>query len=336
MAVSPPAASQAADTHDHGFHEMRVREVIRETDDACSFVLDPPVAYKPGQFITLRVRIDGEPLLRSYSMSSAPAVDDDFKVTVKRVPGGAVSNWLIDNLAAGAVIEATRPTGVFCLPEGDGPVVAFAGGSGITPVISILKTTGARPARLLYANRDRDSIIFDKELQSLDVDVVHHLDVEDGFVTADDVRPFITPDGEYFICGPGPFMDIVEGALLDAGVDASRIHIERFTPAPPPAVPVEADATTATRVTIEVRGRTETTDHYPGTTILQTARQAGLTPPSSCEAGNCATCMAKLVAGEVTMFVNDVLTDDELAEGWILTCQSVPTTPTVHVVYEDM
>ena len=90
------------------------------------------------------------------------------------------------------------------------------------------------------------------------------------------------------------------------------------------------------RVTIELDGRTETTDHYPGTTILQTARQAGLSPPSSCEAGNCATCMARLVDGEVSMFVNDVLTDDEVAEGWILTCQSVPTTPTVHVVYEDV
>ncbi len=333
MAVSPQAASQAATHHDHGFHEMRVSAVIRETADASSYVLEPAPEYRAGQYVTFRVRLDGETHLRSYSMSSSPDVDREFKVTVKRVPGGIVSNWLIDNLAAGDAVEATRPVGVFCLPPGDGPVVCFAAGSGITPVISILKTTGGRRARLLYANRDADSIIFDKELQSLDVDVVHHLDVEHGFVTGDDVRVLIAPDAEYFICGPGPFMDITEGALLAAGVEPARLHIERFTPAPPPPAPSASD--TSTRVTIDIGGRTATTDHYAGTTILQTARQAGLSPPSSCEAGNCATCMAKLVDGEVTMFVNDVLTDDEVADGWILTCQSVPTTPTVHVAYED-
>jgi ferredoxin-NADP reductase len=317
---------------DHSFHELRVADVIRETEDACSFVLEPSFEYKAGQFITLRVRVDGESLLRSYSMSSAPVVDDDFKVTVKRVPGGAVSNWLNDNVSLGSVVEATRPAGVFCLPDGDGPVAAFAGGSGITPVISILKTVGARPATLLYANRDRDSIIFDDELAKLGVDVTHHLDVEDGFVTADDIRPFIVDDAEYFICGPGPFMDIVEAALLDAGVDAGRIHIERFTPTATPTPPV--DATDGTTVTVEVDGKTATTEHRPGMTILQTARQTGLKPPSSCESGSCATCMARLVDGAVTMKVNNALTDDEVAEGWILTCQSLPTTPTVHVVYE--
>ncbi len=137
-------------------------------------MLEPAPEYRAGQYVTFRVRLDGETHLRSYSMSSSPDVDREFKVTVKRVPGGIVSNWLIDNLAAGDAVEATRPVGVFCLPPGDGPVVCFAAGSGITPVISILKTTGGRRRRLLYADRDADSIIFDKELQSLDVNVVHH------------------------------------------------------------------------------------------------------------------------------------------------------------------
>lgn len=322
---------------DHGFHKLRVREVICETPDAASFVLEPPFEYTAGQFITFRLRIDGDVLLRSYSMSSAPAVDADFKVTVKRVPGGVVSNWLIDNLRPGDTIETTQPTGVFCLPDGDDPLVAFAAGSGITPVISILKTVGTRSARLLYANRDRDSIIFADELAALsDVDVVHRLDVEDGFITADDVRPFVTadPGTEYFICGPGPFMDIVEGTLLETGVDPSRIHIERFTPAEAPAILDVEPATEATVVTVEVDGKTETTQQRPGMTILQTARQTGLSPPSSCESGSCATCMARLVDGQVQMRVNNALTDDEVAEGWILTCQSVPTTPAVHVIYE--
>jgi ferredoxin len=136
-------------------------------------------------------------------------------------------------------------------------------------------------------------------------------------------------------------MDLVEAALADAGVEADRIHIERFSPLEP-VVP-EGDRPAGdgdgagsegpTRVTIELDGRTGTTDHRPGTTILQTARQLGMAAPYSCEAGNCATCMARLAEGEVTMHVNDVLTEDEVAEGWILTCQSVPTTTEVRVVY---
>jgi ferredoxin-NADP reductase len=311
-----------------------VRKVITETADASSFIVVPAFEYKAGQFITLRVRAAGDVLLRSYSMSSAPGIDDDFKITVKRVPGGAVSNWLNDNVVEGSVLEAIRPAGVFCLPDGDAPVIAFAAGSGITPVISILKTVGSRPARLLYANRDRESIIFEDELAGLNVDTVHHLDVENGFVTGEAVLPFIAPGAEYFICGPGPFMDIVESALLRAGVENERIHSERFTPAAAPDVPETATEANATVVTIELDGKTATTEHRPGMTILQTARQTGMAPPFSCESGSCATCMGRLLDGQVQMKVNNALTDDEVADGWILTCQSVPTTPTVHVVYE--
>jgi ferredoxin len=132
-------------------------------------------------------------------------------------------------------------------------------------------------------------------------------------------------------------MDIVEGALRDDDVDERRIHIERFTPAAPiaPAEPSTETQTADVRVTIEVAGRTDTANHHPGTTILQTARQMGMAAPFSCESGSCATCMARVVEGAVKMFVNNALTDDEVADGWVLTCQSVPTTPSVHVVYEE-
>jgi ferredoxin-NADP reductase len=277
-------------------------------------------------------------------MSSCPDVDDEFQVTVKRVAGGAVSNWMIDNLRPGDVIDTTCPAGVFCLPPGDGDVVAFAGGSGITPVISLAKTalaTTSRNVRLLYANRDQDSIIFREALDDLldrfpdRLTVSHHLDAEQGFVDDATVRPFAGANGdsEYFICGPPPFMDIVERTLVDSGVDAGRIHIERFSPTVAPTP--ETKSTDKIQVTIELAGRTDTAEHHPGTTILQTARQMGMAAPSSCESGSCATCMAKLVDGEVSMFVNNALTDDELDEGWVLTCQSVPTTPSVHVVYEE-
>ena len=335
---------------DHRFHPLRIERVIRETADACSLVLGVPpaladvFAYDAGQFCTFRAWIDGQPHLRCYSMSSSPAVDAELQVTVKRVPGGVVSNWMNDTLAAGDEIEVTPPAGVFRLTAGEGDVVAFSGGSGITPVISLVKTalaTTSRRVRLLYANRDRDSVIFGDVLDELAarhpdrLHVLHHLDVDDGFVAADDVERFVagSGDADFYVCGPGPFMDVVERGLLTGGVEGGRIHIERFTPEVV-EVPVAAPATATTRVTIELNGRTETADHRPGATILQTARQLGMAPPYSCESGSCATCMARLVDGAVTMHVNNALTDDEVAEGWVLTCQSVPTTSTVSIVYE--
>jgi 3-ketosteroid 9alpha-monooxygenase subunit B len=350
VAVSPGNAPERVAVRDHKFHGLRIQTVIRETDDASSFVLDVPdelrdaFAYEAGQFLTFRVRIHNEVYLRSYSMSSSPEVGDAFQITVKRVPGGAVSNWMIDTLGSGDVVEATCPAGVFCLGPDEGDVVAFSGGSGITPVFSIVKTTLATTARrvhLLYANRDRDSIIFGEALDDLvarypgRLNLAHRLDVEHGFVDDAAVRSFAADVAapQFYICGPGPFMDIVEGALLGNGVDEGQIHIERFTPAVPPAAPDAPVATGKSRVTIELDGRTDTVDHRAGTTILQTARQMGMAPPFSCEAGSCATCMAKLVEGEVAMHVNNALTDDEVADGWVLTCQSVPKSPSVRVIY---
>jgi 3-ketosteroid 9alpha-monooxygenase subunit B len=355
MATSAAPTSQPGAVRDHGFHPLRIRRVVRETAEAASFVLDVPAelravfGYEAGQFLTFRAHLRGEVHHRCYSMSSSPSVDDELQVTVKRVPGGLVSNWMIDSLGPGDVVEASVPAGVFLLAPGDGEIVAFSGGSGITPVFSLLKTalaTTSRRARLYYANRDREAVIFGAELDALAdrhpdrFDVVHHLDVERGFVDAGALDAFVqaSSGAEFYVCGPTPFMDIVEGALLAHGVDAHHIHIERFTPAAPAAEPEPPAApdtgSTTTRVTVDLGGRTDTVDHRPGTTILQTARQMGMAPPFSCESGTCATCMAKLVEGSVKMHVNDVLTDDEVADGWVLTCQSVPTSTFVHVVYE--
>ena len=353
MATPGPRTSQRG-ARDHGFHPVPIRRVVAETAEAASFVLDVPAelagafAYEAGQFLTFRVEVEGEPHLRCYSMSSSPAVDDELQVTVKRVPGGAVSNRMIDALGPGAVVDVTRPAGVFCLAPGDGDVVAFSAGSGITPIFSLLKTALAvtdRRVRLLYANRDRDAVIFRDQLDALveqhpgRLEVVHHLDVEHGFVHAHALGPFIeeSAGADFYVCGPGPFMDVVEEALLAAGVGAERIHIERFSPATETAPAEGADDdggdAPAPQVTVVLDGRTDTVAHHPGTTILQTARQMGMAPPFSCESGGCATCMAKLVEGQATMHVNNALTDDEVDDGWVLTCQAVPTGPAVHVVY---
>ena len=350
MATPAPAAQAQGIVRDRGFHPLQVRRVVQETADTRSFELEVPedlratFAYEAGQFCTFRVSVDDQAQLRCYSMSSCPAVDPELRVTVKRVPGGIVSNWMNDTLQAGDVIDVAPPAGVFRLTQGDGDVVAFGAGSGITPVFSIIKAAVATSRRihLLYANRDRDSVIFGPEIDALEqhhadrLTVQHHFDVDQGFVDPGEVAQVIAQadDADFYICGPTPFMDLVEEALIDAGVDTARIHIERFTPAEHPADldPPPAEVTT-TRVTIELEGRVDSTDHHAGTTLLQTARQLGLSPPFSCESGSCASCMAKLVEGEATMFVNDALTPDEVADGWVLTCQAVPTSPSVHVVY---
>jgi 3-ketosteroid 9alpha-monooxygenase subunit B len=353
MGISRPVAGLATTTQDHGFHPLRVTRVIRETSEASSFVLEAPeelrtaFAYEAGQFCTFRVPVEGQPLLRCYSMSSSPAVDLEFQVTVKRTPGGVVSNWMNDHLKAGDTIEVTRPAGVFCLTPSEGDVVAFSAGSGITPVHSLMKSALAdtsRMVRLFYANRDADAVIFGSEIDALQgqhrqrLTVSHHLDVDGGFVQPDTIRAFARGSGnsEFYICGPGPFMDIVEHTLQAEGVDDARIHIERFTPAERLEEPESsASSATGTRVTIDLFGKSDSAEHRAGTTILQTARQMGMSPPFSCEAGSCATCMARLTAGTADMHVNNALTDDEVADGWVLTCQAVPTSPSVHVVYEE-
>jgi ferredoxin-NADP reductase len=352
MTVSSGASAPAATTRDHGFHPLRVRRLVTETPEAISIELEVPAdlestfRYRAGQFVTFRLRVDGEQHLRSYSMASAPDVDDQLTVTVKRVPGGVVSNWLVDTLAAGDVLETSRPAGVFCLDDADGDVVGLAAGSGITPVYSVLKTALAvtpRRVRLLYANRNRESVIFGRDLDALNerhsdrFDVVHHLDDDSGFVDSNDIERFAAaPNTSYYVCGPVPFMDLAERTLLDQGVEQSQIHIERFSPLPETQeIPPPFATNGAMQVTVELAGETETGDYRPGTSILQTARQMGMKPPFSCENGDCATCMAKVIEGSVTMRANNALFDDEIAEGWILTCQGVPDSPHVHVVYED-
>jgi len=342
----------------HGYHPLRVKHVVRETHDTRSYVLDVPdeladtFRYRAGQFCTFRVRIGDDEHLRSYSMSSAPETDGDLTVTVKRVPGGLVSNWFNDCVAAGDVLEVTKPAGVFCVRDGQRPIVAFCGGSGVTPVMSIAKSvlaTTRRPVRLLYANRDRRSVIFDGELRSLlarhgdRLDVRHHFDSDGGLVDGSAVGEFAAPglDGDFYICGPGPFMDLVEAALLDAGVAPASIAVERFDG--PGAGDAGDDgvadvaasgADVPGTVTIILGGRKSAIGYRPGDTVLETARRGGLPAPFSCEAGNCATCMAILREGSATMRANNALTPDEVDEGWILTCQALPRGRSVTVEYE--
>jgi 3-ketosteroid 9alpha-monooxygenase subunit B len=364
ITVFPPMRTTGHD-HDpvlreHGYHALRIKQIVQETDDASSFVLAVPdglretFRYQAGQFCTFRVRIDGCEHLRSYSMSSAPEIDGDLAVTVKRVPGGLVSNWLLDNLSEGDVLEVTKPAGVFCPQETERPVMAFCGGSGITPVMSITKGVLAgsqRSVKLLYANRHRRSVIFHDALAQLvarhpgALEVCLHLDSDSGLLSSEAIAGFAAGslDSDVYICGPGPFMDLVESTLQGLGVERDRIFIERFLvdqQEKTDALVVGGDGAEAAATPDEVTvllGRKKSVIRYQrGDTVLETARRGGLRPPFSCEAGNCATCMAFLKEGSVTMRANNALTPEEVEEGWILTCQSLPSSPRLVVEYESL
>jgi 3-ketosteroid 9alpha-monooxygenase subunit B len=336
--------------HDHEYHALAVAEVVDETDDTRSFVLEIPVPladafrYRAGQFCTFRAVIGGEHLVRCYSMSSSPDAGDPFTTTVKRVPDGRMSNWMNDALRPGDTIDVMRPAGLFVLRETEVPIVAFAGGSGITPVMSILKTalaTTTRPILLVYANRSADSVIFDGEIERLRAGsggrlvVHHHLDTESGFLDAAQCAALAgdRAHADFYVCGPGPYMDVVEEALATLGVTAECVFIERFVvPEDVPAVATGAASTES--LVVRIDRRTHDLAYQAGDTILEAARRGGLQPPYQCESGSCATCMAHLDEGSVRMRVNNALTAEEVDEGWILTCQSLPTSERVVVNYD--
>jgi 3-ketosteroid 9alpha-monooxygenase subunit B len=331
----------------HVFQRATVTRIIKETADTRTFVLDPhekPFSYRAGQFCTFHVTVDGEELYRSYSMSSAPETDSEVMTTVKRVAGGKVSNWLVDNVVEGDELTMTRAAGTFVLRPTSVPFLAFAGGSGVTPILSLAKSalaTTERAVRILCADRDRASVIFEAAIDELverypgRLSVDRRIDAEHGLLDPDAVTKFVgaDTDAECYVCGPEGFMAVVRSALPDG----ARVLVEDFDASPPvkAAATEVADAAAAEgTVTIHLERKKVSVPQVAGETLLETARRAGLSPPFSCEAGNCGTCMARLTEGSATMRTNDVLEEDELDDGYILTCQAVPDTESVTVVYE--
>jgi ring-1,2-phenylacetyl-CoA epoxidase subunit PaaE len=351
------------------FHKLKIVEVRRETPDAVSIRFDMPregrgpFLHAAGQHLTLRADIAGADVRRTYSLCSAPD-EDDYRIAVKQTPGGVFSNWANTELRAGQEIEVLPPMGRFVLPETGTRFVGIAGGSGITPVLSVLKDVLRRRAEsrftLIYGNRNTPSIMFLEELAALKnrymdrLEVYHLLEDE-----AEEIELFngrmdrakcdeifshlVLPEDvdAFFVCGPGPMMDTVEASLKEKGVAPSRILIERFTTSAPSSEQLrlsEAMQSKAAGVKLQVTldgRRTRLTFDPAHHSILESVQAAGLPAPYACRSGVCTTCRAKVTAGKVTMLKNYGLTDDEVAEGYVLTCQTLPASDEIVLSYDE-
>jgi ring-1,2-phenylacetyl-CoA epoxidase subunit PaaE len=348
------------------FHTLRVAQVRPEADDACVVSFDVPealqerFAFRAGQYLTLRAQVAGQDLRRSYSICAAPG--EAPRVGVRRVPGGAFSSWLHQSLKAGDAIEVMEPEGRFGAALAHAPrhVLAVAGGSGVTPILSILKTVLGQGAHtrctLLYGNRSSASTMFKEELEDLKNRYLSRLAIhtvfsreqvdsplQSGRLDLDKVATLLRlagPVDQAFVCGPHAMNDEVEAALATAGLPAERIHVERFGVPPEVAAtvshaPQKGDAATAVVTIVRDGLRRDVPFSSGDESILAAAARAGLDVPYSCKSGVCATCRAKLVAGKVRMDRNFALEKADLDAGFVLTCQAHPLTPQVTVSFDE-
>ncbi|MGE3476343.1 MAG: 1,2-phenylacetyl-CoA epoxidase subunit PaaE [Rhodospirillaceae bacterium] len=355
-----------------GFHQLKIADVRRETSDAVSILFQIPeelrekFQFRPGQHLTLKVDIDGEEVRRNYSVCVAPH-ENELRIAVKEVPQGRFSSWANREIKAGHVIDAMPPHGSFTWTFEKGKkrrYLLMSGGSGITPILSLLKT-GLREEPdsefvLFYGNRASHTIMFLEELANLKdrymsrFELYHFLDEEEGEVELFNGRldlPKATealnllvgarPIDAVFICGPGPMMTAAEEAVKKHGIPAEKVMIERFTvdglpaPAQDPSIAALEKKAQGSKVQVRIDGRLRTLayDAAKGS-ILENARSAGLPAPFACKAGVCATCKAKVVEGEVQMKTNYGLAPEDLAQGFVLTCQAFPVSDKVVLDYD--
>ena len=366
--------------------ELIVRSVVKETDDAITIMFESPdggLTYQAGQFLTLILPIEGQEVRRSYSLCTSPATDPHPSVTVKRVASGKVSNYLNDTLKPGDTVQVLEPMGTFTTPidpEQQRHLVMMGGGSGITPLMGLLKSVLHQEPRskvsLLYANRHPSSIIFRQQLDDLQQQyperfhVVHvleepadHTTALEGQITAERLPallaqlPFQESATEYFLCGPQGMMENVREALKALNIPPHLIHKESFVASKPAAAApaTKAAAPTATwdsesrpgaygtsqatvseahEVTIRYDGETYTFMVEPESTILQTALALDIDLPYSCQSGLCTACMGKCTSGRMKLDEEDSLAEEDLKEGYVLTCVGHPLTSNVTIEIE--
>ena len=357
------------------FHKVKIKRITKETPDCVTLSLDVPAElrdafrFTQGQYLTFRREHNGEELRRSYSICSSP-LDNEWQVAIKKVPEGRFSSLAVESLRVGEELEVMPPAGRFFTdlhPANAKHYVAFAAGSGITPVFSIVKTVLLTEPNsrvtLIYGNRGRNSIIFKEAIEGLKnkflrrLSVYHILSREQGdtdlfFGRIDEVKTrqflgkILPPEqiDECFICGPEEMIHGVRAALTDAGVAAERIHFEMFTSAASGAKKQAGPAQTHvagqddkhSQVTVKLDGSAQVLEmSYYGNTILDAVLETGADAPYSCKNGMCSTCRARVTEGQTEMDVNYSLSETEVAKGYILTCQARPTSEKVTVDFDQ-
>lgn len=353
------------------FHSIKVKEIRKETADCISIVFDIPeelkntFTYQAGQYLTLRVHIKGEEIRRSYSLCSSP-LEREWRIAVKKLDAGIFSAYASEQLKVGDTLDVMSPMGSFRTDihsDNKKDYVGIAAGSGITPIISIIKTIlqiePQSSFTLVYGNRSRHSIIFKEELEALKNKYIHRFriihilsreitdaPINSGRIDAAKCNTLFTKAinlqaDEFFICGPEELIFCVKDFLNAKGIDRTKIHFELFASPNSQKLTVNnpqsiiGDATFKSKVTVMLDGRSfQFNLSHEAENILDAALQHGADLPYSCKGGVCSTCRAKLVEGEVDMDVNYALEPEEVEQGFILTCQSHPRTEKVVVDFD--
>lgn len=350
-------------------YQLEVIEVQKLTEDSVAVSFDVPQAlyhefhYKPGQYLTLQFNLNGEQVRRSYSLCSSPIVNEPLRIGVKRVKGGLVSNYINDHIQVGDLIDVLPPDGRFYANVDVNhykTYFLFSAGSGITPILSILRTVlYTEPhslVHMIYGNRTQESIMFKKELDELQLQfadrliLVHCLskaknswfsssefEFRKGRVDKEAIQWFMNTyppyaqNVEYYICGPGKMIQNTQNALQNMDVPSERIFVESFGGGDEIT---ELEGVENAKLTATLDGKKVITEIARGKTVLRALLDAGHNPPYSCEGGVCSTCVCKVKSGKVNMKKNMALSDDEVIKGYVLSCQSVPMSDVVEVVYE--
>jgi len=354
------------------FHSLKVRKVEKETEDCVSIEFEIPedlkeaFQFKQGQNLTIKKVLNGEELRRSYSICTSP-FENKLRVAVKKAEGGVFSTWANEELNEGELLEVLPPTGKFYTelnPSQKKNYVAFAAGSGITPILSIIKTTLLTEPEstftLVYGNRTKSSIIFKEDLEALKdkfIDrfrVYHILSreltealINNGRIDVDKLALLFSKVidqkrcDDFFICGPEEMIFCIKGYLEGRGISSNKIHFELFTvpgekKSEAQTTKLETEEGPRAKVSVKLDGVVFDFDlNYESESILDAALKQGADLPYACKGGVCTTCKAKLIEGEITMDVNWGLEPDEVARGFILTCQSHPKTDKVVIDFDE-